>query len=38
MPPVELNENFTYLVKDFSLTIIGDHVKNELMQDISCYL
>ena len=38
IPPVELNENFTYLGKDFSLTMICDHVKNELIQDISCYL
>ena len=27
IPPVELNENFTYLGKDFSLTMIYDHVK-----------
>ena len=38
IPPIELNENFTYLGKDFSLTMICDHVKNELIQDISCYL
>ena len=38
IPLVELNENFTYLGKDFSLTMICDHVKYELIQDISCYL
>ena len=38
IPPVELNENFTYFGKDFSLTMNCHHVKNELIQDISCNL
>ena len=38
IPPVEINEKFTYLGKDFSLTMICEHVKNELIQDYSCYL
>ena len=38
IPAVEISENFTYLGKDFNISMNCDHVKEELTKDITNYL
>ena len=38
IPPVKISMNFTYLDKDFSISMNCDYVKEQLIKDISCYL
>ena len=37
-PPVKISMNFTYLSKDFSISINCDHMKEQLIEDILCSL
>ena len=38
IPPVKLNETFTYLGKTFSYTMSVDKVKSELISDFNSYI
>ena len=38
IPVVEISENFTYLGKDFNISMNCDHVKEQLTKDITNYL
>ena len=38
IPPVKLNDNFTYLGKKFSYTMSVDKVKSDLISDFNSYI